>query len=307
LFRRFLLFGGLSLLILYLGALGVGRSPGFAFLVATRVGDVLGDSLTAAKGRVSPDLRRLEVFDLVTQTNRNQKVLHTRMERVGLDWDYRRVTRVEIEGLTCDVHAQRGGGWTPTALGVLARLPLLNRVAPSPPPRASRAVPDAFAPLPEPGMARMPETGGSPAAPDLNFRALPEIVLRRGGIRLYNAMGELLADIQNLDLHWTPAAANPDGAERLAVRARYHLPARKIPPLPLEVVVTAREGRFTIEKLEAEQALLLEAGRFLDQLGSAGDSGADAGAAGEEDGAPAAGGGGGNSSQAGAAAPVGSY
>ena len=46
LFRRFCLFGAGCLFILYLGALGVGHSQGFAYLAATEVGEVLGDFLT---------------------------------------------------------------------------------------------------------------------------------------------------------------------------------------------------------------------------------------------------------------------
>ena len=42
LFRGFLLYGAICLVILYCGAFAVGHSPGFAYLVATEVGNRSG-------------------------------------------------------------------------------------------------------------------------------------------------------------------------------------------------------------------------------------------------------------------------
>lgn len=267
LLRRALGYGALCLLIVYGGAVAIGHTPGFAYLAATRVGDVFGDSLTGAESSVSASLRHLEIRNLRTITNRNQKVVYTRIERVNLAWDYQKVTDVEITGFSADVVAQSGGGWTPSGLGVLADLPLVNRIAPAGPLRRKLST----TPPPSADFVGEVEVPVDPEEEDIRRHSftladLPPLRVVNGSFRLKARGGALLLEVTGLNLSWTPAARDPEGRDRLALQAQYLIPARKLPRLGLDVVVSMRDGHYAFDKLEAETPLMLEAGRFLEKL-----------------------------------------
>jgi hypothetical protein len=267
LLRRTLGYGAICLVILYGGAVAIGHTPGFAYLAATRVGDVFGDSLTGAEASVSGSLRHLEIRNLRTITNRNQKVIYTRIERVNLTWDYQKVTAVEITGMSADVVAQTGGSWTPSGLGVLADLPLVNRIAPAGPLRRKLGT----APPPSADFVGEVEVPVDPEEEDIRRHSftltdLPPLRVVNGSFRLKARGGTLLLDVTGLNLTWTPAARDPEGRDRLALQAQYLIPARKLPRLGLDVAVSMKDGLFVFDKLEAEAPLILETGRFMEKL-----------------------------------------
>jgi hypothetical protein len=267
LLRRALGYGAVCLGILYGGAVAIGHTPGFAYLAATRVGDAFGDSLTGAESSVSASLRHLEIRNLRTITNRNQKVIYTRIERVNLAWDYRAITSVEITGMSADVVAQTGGDWTPSGLGVLADLPLVNRIAPAGPLRRKLG----STPPPSADFVGDVEIPVDPEEEDIRRHSftladLPPLRVVNGSFRLKARGGDLLLDVTGLNLAWTPAARDPEGRDRLVLQAQYLIPARKLPRLGIDVAVSMKDGHYSFDKLEAETPLMLEAGRFLEKL-----------------------------------------
>lgn len=265
LFRGFCLYGGICLVILYLGVLGVGHSPGFAYVVATEVGDVFGDSLTSEKVSVDAGLSHLQVFELRTSTNKNQKFLFTTIRRVSLQRKFNRVVKVEVDGFSCDVRMQKSGLCQPTRLAFLAELPLFNQIPFLA--KTARISPDDAKAVPPKQADSKPE----PEAEDeeeanarkFNLADLPPFQVRDGAIRILNPDGNVLADINHLNLRWVPSTAAEDGRDRFELEARYSLAHRKVPEQELRIVVTAREGNFSIETLQAEQTLLMEIAPFL--------------------------------------------
>lgn len=267
LFRGFLLYGFICLVILYCGAFTVGHSPGFAFLVATEVGEPFGDSLTSERASVDAALRHLQVFDLRTSTNKNQKIPFTTIRRVALHREFTRVTRVEVDGFSCDVRMQKSGACLPSRFSFLSELPLINQMPflaktlrlPDGTEATDASTPAVAKPAPEP----VAEDEEEARARRFNLAELPSLQVSDGTIRILTQNGEVLAEIKNLNLSWVPAAAAGDGRDRLELQARYTLAHRKVPEQNLKIAVSARAGHFSIDTLEAEQTLLMEIYPFL--------------------------------------------
>jgi hypothetical protein len=263
LFLRFVWFSLICLLIVYIGLVAMGRTRGFAYLVANHFGDRLGDSLTADKSRLSPSLQSLEVLNLRSITNRNQKVVYTRIAMVSLDLDWGKVGRAVVSNMSCDVVFQPDGNCSPSGMAFLSRLPLLNRLDTLP--RKKVAKPSSADALTS-AEAEVDQEEADLKKSSLRLEDLPPFEVIDSSIRLKSNRGELFAEIDDLDIRWTPASASSNQTARLSLRMGYVIPKRTLPRQVAEVVVQYKDGRFDVEKLEAETPLLLEVGKYLEGL-----------------------------------------
>ncbi len=240
--------------ILYITGLFVGRTDGFASLVAQRVENVLGmpvrigsTKLTAAYG--------LKIRDLVSEGTRRESSPGIRASRVSIEWRWsdlwRRgrvgIAHLELEKPVVVFAEQEKGGWAPAPLADVGEF-LLKQMQFSLPVRGQTRADAAPA-------AEKAETQGKRNREKYELTAgLTKldmtVSIRRGDVVWWTGGGAPAASIEGVDLFVTPL----------------HLPGRELTHYLLKVdraASTAGPGMrdLTIELLDmADQQVVL---RFL--------------------------------------------